>query len=411
MPAPTAFECLRCRRRYPVVQMPGGCPSCSAEDCPSNVAPIYARMQGIKPGKLSGDGLHRYAAQLPVARERLVSLGEGSTPLVSVGALGRELGLRRLFVKDERRNPTGSWRDRFAAVAVSQHLDADVTVGSAGGEAMSMSVAAYAARAGMRSVALVDAALEEGGRVLDAIEWVGGRAVGVAGAEARWALLADAERQLGWRAISNRTRPPIGSDPIGIEGYRTIAYEIAEQLRWSVPDLVAVPAALGDGIQGIWRGFRDLADWGTVDATPRMVAVEVGGAVASSLAGGRDWVTPSGEVSSLARSLAGITGTVQTLQAVVESEGLVVRVTDAELEAGRILLGETEGIWAELGAAAGVAAAQKLASRGDIPARAQFVAVVTEHGLLDEAAQTPAVLETVDARVDELLRVLAVRGE
>jgi threonine synthase len=368
-------------------------------------------MQGIKPGKLSGDGLHRYAAQLPVARERLVSLGEGSTPLVSVGALGRELGLRRLFIKDERRNPTGSWRDRFAAIAVSQHLDADATVGSAGGEAMSMSVAAYAARAGMRSVALVDAALEEGGRVLDAIEWVGGRAVGVAGAEARWALLADAERQLGWRAISNRTRPPIGSDPIGIEGYRTIAYEIAEQLRWSVPDLVAVPAALGDGIQGIWRGFRDLADWGTVDATPRMVAVEVGGAVASSLAGGRDWVTPSGEVSSLARSLAGVTGTVQTLQAVIESEGLVVRVTDAELETARILLGETEGIWAELGAAAGVAAAQKLASRGDIPARAQFVAVVTEHGLLDEAGQTPAVLETVDARVDELLRVLAVRGE
>jgi len=391
--------------------MPGGCPSCSAEDCPSNVAPIYSRMQGIKPGKLSGDGLHRYAAQLPVPRERLVSLGEGSTPLVSVGALGRELGLRRLFVKDERRNPTGSWRDRFAAVAVSQHLDADVTVGSAGGEAMAMSVAAYAARAGMRSVALVDAALEEGGRVLDAIEWVGGRAVGVAGTEARWGLLADAERQLGWRAVSNRTRPPIGSDPIGIEGYRTIAYEIAEQLRWSVPDLVAVPAALGDGIQGIWRGFRDLADWGTVDATPRMVAVEVGGAVASSLAGGRDWVTPSGEVSSLARSLAGITGTVQTLQAVVESEGLVVRVTDAELESARILLGESEGIWAELGAAAGVAAAQKLASRGDIPARAQFVSVVTAHGLLDETAQTPAVLTTVDARVDELLRVLAVRGE
>jgi threonine synthase len=391
--------------------MPGGCPSCSAEECPSNVAPVYSRMQSLKPGKLSGDGLHRYAAQLPVPRERLVSLGEGSTPLVAVSSLGRELGLRRLLIKDERRNPTGSWRDRFSALAVSQHLEADVTLGSAGGEALSMSMAAYAARAGLRSVALVDAVLEEGGRALDAIEWVGGRAVGVAGAEARWTLLADAERQLGWRVVSNRSTPPIGGDPIAIEGYRTIAYEIAEQLRWTVPDLVAVPSALGDGIQGIWRGFRDLAEWGVVDATPRMVAVEVGGAVASSLAGGRDWVAPSGEVSSLARSLGGITGTVQTLQAVVESEGLVVRVTDAELEAARMMLGESEGVWAELGASAGVAAAQKLASRGDIPARAHFVAVVTEHGLLDEAGQTPAMLETVDARVDELLRVLAVRGE
>ena len=411
MASPTALECLRCRRRYPVVQMPGGCPSCSAEDCPSNVAPVYTRMQSLKPGKLSGDGLHRYAPQLPVPRERLVSLGEGSTPLIAVSSLGRELGLRRLMVKDERRNPTGSWRDRFSALAVSQHLESDVTVGSAGGEALSASIAAYAARAGLRSVALVDARLEEGGRVLDAIEWVGGRAVGVAGAEARWSLLADAERQLGWRAVSNRTTPPIGGDPIAVEGYRTIAYEIAEQLRWSVPDLVAVPAALGDGIQGIWRGFRDMAEWGTIDAIPRMVAVEVGGAVASSLAGGKDWVSPSGDVNSQARSLAGVTGTVQTLQAVIESEGLVVRVTDAELETARILLGETEGMWVELGAAAGLAAAQKLSSRGDIPARAQFVAVVTEHGLLDEAAQTPSALTTVDARVDELLRVLAVRGE
>jgi threonine synthase len=391
--------------------MPGGCPSCSAESAPSNVAPIYSRMQSIKPGKLSGDGLLRYASQLPVPRERLVSLGEGSTPLISVAGLGRELGLRRLMIKDERRNPTGSWRDRFSALAVSQHLDGDVTVASAGGEALSASIAAYAARAGLRSVALVDAALEEGGRALDAIEWVGGRAMGVVGVEARWTLLADAERTLGWRAVSNRSAPPIGGDPLAIEGYRTIAYEIVEQLSWNVPDLVAVPSALGDGIQGIWRGFRDLADWGVVDATPRMVAVEVGGAVASALAGGKDWVSPSGEVNSLARSLAGVTGTVQTLQAVVESEGLVVRVTDAELETARILLGESEGVWAELGAAAGLAAAQKLSSRGDIPARAHFVAVVTEHGLMDEIGRVPGLLQTVDARVDELLRVLAVRGE
>ena len=103
-----------------------------AEDFPSNVAPVYSRMQSLKPGKLSGDGLHRYAAQLPVPRERLVSLGEGSTPLVSIGTLGREFGLRRLMIKDERRNPTGSWRDRFAALAVSQHAGADATVGTAG---------------------------------------------------------------------------------------------------------------------------------------------------------------------------------------------------------------------------------------------------------------------------------------
>ena len=111
-----------------------------------------------------------------------------------------------------------------------------------------------------------------------------------------------------------------------------------------MPDLVAVPSALGDGIQGIWRGFRDLADVGGGGRDP----ADGGGrgrrrASPASLAGGKDWVAPSGDVHSLARSLGGVTGTVQTLQAVVESEGLVVRVTDAELETARIVLGETEG--------------------------------------------------------------------
>ena len=138
-------------------------------------------------------------------------------------------------------------------------------------------------------------------RSRDAIEAVGGRVVGVVSAEARWPLLADAERSLGWRAVSNRTMPPIGGDPMAIEGYRTIAYEIAEELRWTAPDLVLVPAALGDGIQGIWRGFRDLVTWAVIDRIPRMVAVEVAGAVAAALASGKDWVR--------AERRAGVAGT------------------------------------------------------------------------------------------------------
>jgi threonine synthase len=154
-----------------------------------------------------------------------------------------------------------------------------------------------------------------------------------------------------------------------------------------------------------------MADWGVIDSLPRMVAVEVSGAVASALAGQRDWVAPSGEVQTSARALSGVTGTVQTLAAVVESEGLVVRVTEPELEAARIALGERDGVWADLAAVAPIAAIQKLAIRGDIPARTLCVGVITEHGLLDDGARAPGQLDTVDARVDELLRVLAVRGE
>ena len=116
------------------------------------------------------------------------------------------------------------------------------------------------------------------------------------------------------------------------------------------------PAGLGDGLQGIWRGFRELVAWGLLDRIPRMVAVEVGGAVASALASGKDWVAPTGYVETPARSLAGVTGTVQTLHAVVESEGLVVRVSDAELEHARMQMGELEGTWIDLAAAAPIAA-------------------------------------------------------
>ncbi len=346
--------------------MPAGCPSCSAEGAPTNVAPVYGRMLALKPGKLSGRGLARYAAQMPVTRDRLVTLGEGDTPLLQSTGLGSELGLRRVFFKDERTNPTGSWRDRYAALAVSQVDDEQATLGSAGDDALAISLAAYAARAGLRSVSLV--AADHDPRTRDAVDAVGGRLVAVREHRERWPLLADAERTLGWRAFSNRAELPIGGDPLSIEAYRTIAFEITEQLRLAAPDLVVAPAGLGDGIQGIWRGFRELVAWGVLDRIPRMVAVEVAGAVASALAGGKDWVAPA-TITSRARALTGLTGSTQTLQAVVESEGLVVRVSEPELEEARIMLGELEGIWADLSAAASAAATIKLAKRGDVPAR------------------------------------------
>jgi threonine synthase len=390
--------------------MPAGCPSCSEEARPSNTMPVYKRLTPLRPGRLSGRSIARYATQLPTSREGIVSLGEGLTPLLSVHGLGDEIGLPRLLVKDERRNPTGGWRDRFAAIALT-HVSEGGTVGCTGSAPLCAAVAAYAARAGLRSVSLIEAS-DEGvaQRARDAIEGVGGRALGVVGNQHRWTLLAEAERSLSWRAVSNRTSPPIGGDPIATEGYKTIAYEIAEDLAFAAPEYVMVMAMLGDGVQGIWRGFRELAEWGLIERPPRMVAVEVAGAVASALSAGRDWVAPSGESRAPASELAGVSGTVQTLRAVLDSEGFVVRVSESELEAARIALGELEGVWADLGGAASVAAATKLASRDSIPAESRCVCVVTGHGAFDETAHATGRLEHVEPRVDELLRVLAVRS-
>ena len=191
-----------------------------------------------------------------------------------------------------------------------------------------------------------------------------------------------------------------------------LGYELQRELRMNaVPDVLAGWARRDRAFPGIWRGFRELVSWGLLDRIPRMVAVELGGAVASALASGKDWVAPTGYVESPARALAGVTGTVQTLHAVVESEGLVVRVSDAELEQARMQMGELEGAWIDLASAAPIAAVIKLAQRGDVPARTVVVAIVTEHGIHDESSVAAGTLETVDGRVDDLLRVLAVRGE
>ena len=257
---------------------------------------MYSRAQSLKPGKLSGAGMSATSRQLPVARDRLVSLGEGGTPLISVPSLGPGVGLRRLMIKDERLNPTGSWRDRYASLAVSsvaiEHEEAGVTVACAGDEALCVSVAAYAARAGLRSVSLMDGGLaENGSRVIDAIEGVGGRAVGVTGSDDAWALLADAERLLSWRAVSNRTVPPIGGDPLAVEA-------IAPSCSRSSSSTAGGPGP-GRGADRRWAtvcrasgaGSRQLTDWGVGRlACPGMVAVETGGALASALAGGKDWV-------------------------------------------------------------------------------------------------------------------------
>src|SRR6059058_5625745 len=97
VPAPSALECLRCERQYPVVPMPAGCPACSSGGTASKGEPVYAPMAPARPGPLTGSGLPRYLPQLPVARDKLVSLGEGGTPLIATPRLAKEIGLRRLM--------------------------------------------------------------------------------------------------------------------------------------------------------------------------------------------------------------------------------------------------------------------------------------------------------------------------
>lgn len=183
--------------------------------------------------------------------------------------------------------------------------------------------------------------------------------------------------------VSNLTSPPIGSHPVAIEGCKTIAYELLEDLGGQIPDVVVVPVAYGDSLSGIFRGFRDLLDAGLTDRIPRLVAVEAYPSLTQALsedASAPPFVDGSG---SLASSVATPQGTFQSLRALRESGGVAVAVSNDEIERARTALREREGLLVEFSSAMPLAAVRKLAAEGSLSADECVVMLITSSGLKD----------------------------
>jgi threonine synthase len=350
-----------------------------------NVHPTY---------DLSGDvsidahapGLFRYRRLLPLSEDdQPVSLGEGNTPVLPMRRLGYALGLDALFLKDETRGPTWSYKDRLAAVAVTRARadGADtVVVGTTGNHGAAS--AAYAAAAGRRCVAITLASVPQTMKVL--MQVLGADVVAVERPAERWALMRELVAQRGWVPLSGLADPPVGSNPFGVDGYKTIAYELVDQLG-SAPQAVLVPIAYGDGLAGIHRGFRDLLALGRIDALPRMIAVEPLGPYAASLAAGGEIPVAVDPRSSVAFSIAGSVATRQGLDAMLRSGGrsVVVEGDDTIMAAQRRIASE-EGIYLEASAAVALPALERMVAEGDLDPVRPVVAIGTSSGLKDVGA-------------------------
>ena len=199
-----------------------------------------------------------------------VSLGEGWTPLVRLG------GERDAWVKDERANPTGTFKDRLASAAVSWACDkgADtVAVASTGNAALA--TAAYAAAAGLRCIVVARRGRDGGvpASIAPALEATGADIVLTDTSRERWDTLNRGVSERGWFPISNYLSPPVSSHPVGVRAYRTIAYEIVEQMGWTAPDWVVVPVSRGDSLSALVAGFEEMSRLGWIRGTPRPLAV------------------------------------------------------------------------------------------------------------------------------------------
>lgn len=396
------LRCVHCGTAYPEPAphlVGAGCPACTA----ANVLPVYD-LSGIDGLPVADDqpGLFRYRALLPLAAGvPPVSLGEGGTPVVELP------GPRRVWVKDESRNPTWSYKDRLAAVAMTKAVEvgaSTVVVASTGNHGAA--VAAYAARAGLRCVVLTLASVPTTMKTL--MQAYGAEVVALPRPADRWHLMGELVRERGWMAMSGYADPPAGSHPYGVDGYKTIAYELVTQLP-ERPDVVVVPVAYGDGLSGIARGFADLVTLGVIERVPRLIAAEPFGPLAEALATGSDTAGPVPVRPSVAFSTASPFGTRQSLAALRGSDGAAVATPDdEEIIATQLSLAREAGIYLEASSVTAVVALRKAAASGLLGPDESAVVIGTSTGLKDvatTAARLPAVpvIEPSLAALDKVL--------
>jgi threonine synthase len=406
------LQCLRCRALFDDQRMFAGCPRCREQGVAVNLTVAYdlAPLAGVTPASFAPGppGVWRYRHLLPVRSTPPISLGEGGTPLVHLERLGRRLGLPRLYAKDESRNPTWSYKDRLCATAVSHAVSIGarvITISSTGNHGAS--TAAYAARAGLPCVIFTLESVPDTMKAL--MQAYGAAVVACPTTESRWELMRQGVERLGWYPTSGYMMPPIGSNPWGIEGYKTIAYEIAEQLEWTAPDVVVVPSAYSDGLYGVWKGWTELHQLGLVKAPPRMIAAEPFGPLAHALErglAGPEMV--NAPAPSVAFSIASRYGTWQGLTALRESGGAGLRLTDEGIFEAQRALGREEGLFVEPSSAGAMTAVMQLAARRELDPSQTIVVVLTSSGLKDPGATRawlPSV-PAVDGDFDRLLTTL-----
>jgi threonine synthase len=374
------LECSLCGKEYDADRLQGMCTECAR--------PLLARYDLEETKALDRDALitreptmWRYRALLPVRDEgAMVSLGEGFTPLLHAQRLGRELGLPHLYIKDESLNPTGSFKARGLAVAISRARELgakEVVIPSAGNAAGAM--AAYAARAGLQAHVFMPSDVPAPFRL--ECQALGAEVTLVDG------LITDCGRearrgaeQHGWFDVSTL------KEPYRLEGKKTMGYELAEQFGWALPDAIIYPTGGGTGLIGMWKAFGELAELGWIGGQrPRMVAVQAAGCapIPRAFHAGEPFAAPWEGAHTLAAGLRvpSAVGDFLILRALRESNGAAVAVSDRALVEAQMRLSRLEGIFACPEGGATLAALDTLLAQGWVDPDARIVLFNTGTGL------------------------------
>lgn len=324
----------------------------------------------------------RYAALLPLASgEEPISLGEGTTPLIDAPRLAKQLGVKRLWIKDEGLNPTGSFKARGMSAAVTRAKALGVpglvvpTAGNAGA-----ALSAYGAAAGIPVRVFAPESTPR--PILETIRTLGATLVTVPG------HIGDAGKQArAFAAESGYFDVSTLREPYRIEGKKTMGLELAEQLGWRLPDVIIYPTGGGTGLIGMWKGFAELREMGWLGASaalPRMVSAQAEGCapIVSAWRDGADHATPWENPQTHASGLRvpGPLGDRLILRALRESQGDAEAASEAEIRSATAAIAKATGIDAAPEGGCALAVAERLVSQGRLSRDAEIVVYNTGGG-------------------------------
>jgi threonine synthase len=392
--------CMSCGRDAPVDQITYSCPACRglldvvyAEPGDPDALKQRFRARRASDEEVDRSGVWRFRELIPfVGAEHVVTLGEGNTPLWAAPGSARWAGMDRLAFKHQGMNPTGSFKDNGMTAGVSQaaRLGARIVACASTGNT-SASMAAYAARAGMRAAVFVPDGQISMGKLSQALDY-GAVTLQLAG---------DFDQSLALVRELAETDPVYllnSVNPFRIEGQKTIAAELCEQRGWRVPDRVVVPGGNLGNVSALGKGFAELWAWGFVDRLPRLTVVQAAGAAPfeAMVRTGATTLEPIAHATTRASAIkiGSPVSWPRASRALANCGGEVVAVEEDELAEAKAVIGR-DGIGCEPASAATLAGLRRLVASGRADRSEDVVCVLTGHMLKDADY-------TVDYHLDRL---------
>jgi threonine synthase len=327
--------------------------------------------------------LWRYRDFMPIQNHsKIVSLNEGGTGLHLCQRLANHLRLKYLYAKNEGENPTGSFKDRGMTVGITKAVELNMkTVICASTGNTSASLAAYAAKAGLQCIVLIPSGKIALGKLAQAMVY-GAKVVQIRG------NFDQALKMVLELSEQNREIYLLNSiNPYRLEGQKSLAYEVCDQLNGEPPDRVIVPVGNAGNISAIWKGFVEFHKLGLINKLPKMTGIQAEGAapIAKAIKNGKDEIVPEKRPETIATAIriGAPVSWKKAIRAIRDSGGTAETVTDYEILEGQKMLARSEGLFVEPASASSIAGLKKLFEAGRIDKDEVVVCVTTGHGLKD----------------------------